>query len=125
MRFLLAFAASSVCAALVVGACGDPSHIYEAYPYLADQGCLGRKTSLDVVEGAPAGECEAVCFVKTETNGQRSLLVSRMCGPYPYALDRSGTDPGCVPALAALARGDVCLADGGSTAPLPKDAAAD
>lgn len=126
MRFLLLVAAAAVCTGSVAIACGDASHIYEAYPYREAEDCLGARTSLDVVEGDETGNCAPVCFMKTEANGQRAILVSRMCGPYPFALDRSGTDPACASALAALERGSSCLSDGGSTAPLPPaDAGAD
>jgi hypothetical protein len=107
----------------LASACGDSSHIYEARPFVEAGDCLGGNASVDVVDGDRPGNCVPACLVQTQADGGKVIYVSRMCGPYPYGLDRSGTDPTCPAALAALARNATCLADGGSSAPVPADAA--
>jgi hypothetical protein len=62
---------------------------------------------------------------RTTPDGTRTVYVSTMCAPYPFGFDTSGGDPRCATALAAFDRNDTCLADGGSSAPLPRDAGAD
>ncbi len=112
--------------AVMLHACGDPSHVYEGRIFDEQRKCLRSKSSIDVVEGERPGECEPRCFIQRDGDGSRAVYAATMCGPYPVTgFDVSGTDPICTEALAALARNDSCLADGGSTAPLPTDAAAD
>lgn len=124
-RYVLVLAAGAALGAGAGAACGDGSHIYEGRLFTEDRACLGPTTSIDVVEGDRPGDCEAKCLVDSQSDGGRAVFVSRMCGPYPYGFDVSGTDPSCDDALAALARGDNCLDDGGSTAPLPTDSGGD
>jgi hypothetical protein len=100
-------------------ACGDASHIYEGRLFREDRKCLGTKSSVDVVEGEAPGECGARCLVQRTNDGSRAVYVATMCGPFPFKFDATGSDPACADALAALARNDTCLTDGGSTAPLP------
>lgn len=102
-----------------VSACGEPSHVFNGRLYLSDRDCLAATTSLDVVPGEPPGTCDPACLVQSLGDGGRSVYVSTMCPPYPFAFDASGSDPRCPEALAALARGDRCLEDGGSTSPAP------
>jgi hypothetical protein len=106
-------------------ACDDvASHPYPGRIYEEGRGCLGAPIALDVVEGPDPGGCTATCLVSA-TDGGRIVYISTMCAPYPPFHDTSGTDPLCGPALAAFARTDLCLSDGGSTRPLPPgDAAA-
>jgi len=99
-------------------ACESGTHAYVGRLYLEERKCLGTTSSLDAVEGEPPGDCEARCFIQTSFDARRAVYVSKMCAPYPYGFDTSGTDPACPDALAALTRGDTCLTDGGSTAPL-------
>lgn len=103
-------------------ACGDPSHVYEGRLFVERRGCLGTTASVDVVEGDPAGDCGPTCLAQPHNDGGRSIYVSRMCGPFPFGFDPSGSDPACPAALAALERNDTCLVDGGSTHPLPPPA---
>lgn len=98
-------------------ACGDESHVFEGRLFLEGRKCLGTNASVDVVEGSPPGSCGPRCLSQHHADGGRSLYVSTMCGPFPFDFDSSGTDPGCGDALAALARNDTCLLDGGSSAP--------
>ena len=88
--------------------------------------CLGNATTVDVVPGPNPGDCEPpVCMVQPLAEGGHSVFIATMCAPYPQPdFDFSGKDPDCPLALAALARGDFCLDDGGSQNPAP-DAAAD
>ena len=113
---------------LLVYACGDPSHVFEGRLFVEHRACLGTTASVDVVEGEGAGNCGPTCLTQPLADGGRAIYVSTMCAPYPYAFDASGTDPACTPALDALARGDTCLLDGGSSsppAPPPVDAGSD
>ncbi len=110
---------ATACAGVLLFACGDPSHVYEGRLYDTGRGCLDGTRSLDVVTGEPAGTCPAICLVQPEARGQaRGVYVSTMCAPYPYGFDTSGNAPECPAALAAHARRDTCLSDGGSTAPI-------
>jgi hypothetical protein len=111
-------------AALQLGACGDPSYVYEGQLYRSDRDCLATVSSVDVVSGDRdrARVCPPVCLVQTSFDAERVVYVSTMCAPYPFAFDDTGADPECAPALAAFARGDTCLVDGTSTNPLPGDA---
>ncbi len=112
-------------AVLVAIACGDPSHLYVGRPYDEQRGCLESTAALDVVEGEAPKTCAPVCLVQVPADGGRRIYVSSMCAPYPFGVDVSGSDPACAAALAAQARRDHCLEDGGSSAPPPKDAAAE
>jgi len=107
--------------AAIVHACGDPSHIYEGRQFDESRKCLLSKSSLDVVEGDRPAECEARCLIATQraADGSRAVYVATMCAPYPFGFDAGGGDPSCAPALAATARKDSCLSDGGSTNPRP------
>jgi hypothetical protein len=99
--------------------CGDPSHIFEGRPFVAERNCLGPTTSVDVVEGERPGDCGPKCLEQSMSDGGRAIYVSTMCGPYPFRFDISGTTPECAAALAALERRDTCLSDGGSSYPVP------
>ena len=101
-------------------ACGnDGTHVYQARFFVEGRNCLGTPSAIDVIEGEEPGDCEPICFRQIRAEGGRAVYVSRMCGPYPGPdFDKSGTDPDCPAALAALARGDTCLSDGGSTKPI-------
>jgi hypothetical protein len=116
--------ASFVC--LLQGtACGGGTHVYEGRLYVEARDCLGTTSSVDVVDGEPPSTyCPPLCLVQKRPEGGRVLYVSVMCAPYPFGFDTSGSDPKCAAALAALARNDTCLSDGGTTAPVP-DAALD
>lgn len=94
-------------------ACSDPvSHLYEGRFYAADRKCLGTTSSIDVVEGGDTGTCSPVCLIKDS-----NVYVGTSCPPFPPGYDTTGTSPVCVDALAANARDDTCLVDGGSTHP--------
>jgi hypothetical protein len=108
-------------------ACKDEgTHVYLGRLFVEARDCLGTSSTVDVVSGGEPGECAPVCLLQLRAEGGRATYVATMCAPYPAAVefDLSGTDPTCAPALAALARGDTCLSDGGDTHPAP-DAAAD
>lgn len=104
--------------------CGTSSHPYLARQVLEARDCLGPEETVDVVEGSALDRaCEATCVVgqrPLEDDGGRRVFVSTTCPPAPFGFDVSGSDPRCAAALAAHARGDRCLSDGGSTAPAPE-----
>jgi hypothetical protein len=105
-------------AVLVANACSAASsHPYAARRFDPARGCIDRTTTIDVVEGPPAPDCRAVCLAGGALDGGPGLFVSLMCAPYPPAFDASGKDPRCAAAIAALDRGDTCLADGGTSNP--------
>ena len=108
-------------------ACGENTHVYVGNAYIEGRDCIGTQSSLDVVEGDPAeSSCPPTCLIQRTTPDRvTKAFVSTMCPPYPYGFDTDGGDPRCPLALAALARGDICLVDGGSSAPSPRDAGAD
>ena len=111
----------------LIAACGDPSHVFTGRLYVSDRDCVATKSSIEVVEGDPAEEsCAPTCLVqRTTPNGTRPVYVTTMCPPIPFGFDNDGSDPRCAAALASFARNDTCLTDGGSSAPLPKDAGVD
>ena len=113
-------AAGAIMCIMHATACKDDgSHIFVGSLYLEDRHCLGTPSSVDVVTGDPPGDCNPVCLRQTRSEGGHAIYVATMCPPYPGPdFDTSGADPQCAPALAALARGDTCLSDGGSTHPV-------
>ena len=104
----------------------DGTHVYVGRLFVEARDCLGTSASVDVVTGGDPGDCAPICLLQHHGEGARAVYVATMCAPYPAGVefDTSGTDPACPAALAALARGDTCLSDGGDTHPAP-DAAAD
>lgn len=110
-----------------IAACGETTHVFSGRLYRDDRDCVATKSSIEVVEGDPAPEtCAPTCLVqRTTPEGSRPVYVTTMCPPIPFGFDTDGADPRCAAALAAFARNDTCLADGGSTAALPKDAGVD
>jgi hypothetical protein len=108
-------------AGIYTAACGEPSHVYLGRLYRVDRDCVATVSSVDVVDGEEPGTCEPVCLVQTTFDAERVIYVSTMCGPYPFGFDATGDHPECPAALAAFARNDTCLADGGTTNP-PEDA---
>lgn len=103
----------------------DGTHVYEGRLYLEARDCVATSSSVDVISGDDPGTCAAVCLLQPRAEGGRAVYVSTMCPPFPAPdFDVTGADPVCGRALAALARNDTCLSDGGTTRPLP-DAGAD
>jgi hypothetical protein len=128
MRRLACALALASRAALVVhvSACDGGTHVYVGHVFEPARGCVEPgAAAIDVVSGDPPGECAPVCVLQALSDGGREVFVSKQCGPYPAQADVSGADPVCPRALAALARGDTCEADGGSAHPLPADAGAE
>lgn len=119
-------AALPIACTLHMVACGDTTHVYSGRLYVEQRDCMATSSSIEVVEGDPAAnDCAPTCLVQTSTpDGRRPAYVSTMCPPVPFGFVTDGADPRCGPALAAFARNDTCLVDGGSTAPLPRDASA-
>jgi hypothetical protein len=105
--------------AAIVACKGTVSHIYLGERWDPSRDCLDPSSAVDVVEGsAPTGSCAPLCIVAPATStGDRTIYTSTMCPPFPPSFDTTSTFPGCDRALAALARKDVCLSDGGSTSP--------
>jgi hypothetical protein len=116
-----------VLAALAFAACGETTHVFSGRLYVDDRDCVATKSSIEVVEGDPAAEnCAPTCLVqRTTPDGRRPVYVTTMCPPIPFGFDSDGKDPRCAAALSAFTRNDTCLTDGGSSAPLPKDAGVD
>lgn len=114
----------SVLASVVLAlACGDRSHLFEGRFYVESRDCVGTTSSIDVVEGDSPARCNPTCLVQPPRSERPSIYVSTMCAPYPFGFESNGFDPRCPSAVAAFERNDTCLADGGSTNPLPSDAA--
>jgi hypothetical protein len=132
---LRAAAATAVAVALPV-ACilhlssckDDGTHVYPGRLFLEPRDCVATSSSVDVIAGDDPGTCDPICLLQLQHEGGRAVYVSTMCPPYPAPdFDVSGKDPVCARALAALARNDTCLSDGGTTHPIPpvSDASAD
>lgn len=123
--FALAVVVPIACIIHVPACKDDGTHVYIGQFYNEPRHCLGTTSAVDVVTGDDPGQCAAICIHQNRSDGGHAIYVATMCPPYPGPdFDTSGTDPLCMPALAALARGDVCSSDGGSSHPLV-DASAD
>ena len=124
--FVLVGLAALACMTHVSACKDDGTHVYIGRFYLEGRDCLGTSSSLDVISGDEPGECAPICLVQKRAEAGKTIYVATMCPPYPAAVefDTTGSDPTCRRALDALARGDTCLSDGGTTHPLP-DASAD
>lgn len=111
----------AVTGAWLVGAwaCDDTGSYTFVARELDPRGCLGAVTSLDVLSGADPGVgCPARCFVsRADEAGARTVYGTTMCGAAPPGFDATESDSRCKIAKDAVARGDLCLADGGETAP--------
>ena len=120
---LVSVGLAAIACMLHVSACKDDgTHVFTGRFFVEGRDCLGTSAAIDVLSGDEPGDCSAICLVQRRGEGGRAVYVSTMCPPYPppgIELDTAGTDPACPRALAALARGDTCLSDGGSTRPAP------
>jgi hypothetical protein len=119
---LSALAAAPLAAIAI--ACGVDSYVYTGRFYVEGRDCLATESSIEVVAGDPAPEnCTPTCLVQQTTPDRETrVYVSTTCPPHPYGFDTSGADPRCARALAAFARSDTCLLDGGSSSPAPAPA---
>ncbi len=126
VMLVLVAAASAVTVGTVhLLACGsdEGTHVYLARFYLEARDCLGTPSSIDVISGEEPGTCAPICLRQIRADGGRAIYASTTCPPYPGPdFDKTGSDPACPAAIAALARGDTCLSDGGSTKPQPRPA---
>ena len=120
-------AATLAAAVALTAACGDTgAYPYRARSFDAARGCLGNVVALEVIAGADPGlGCSARCLIQAALGdgGTAAAFGGTSCGPVPTSLDSSETDPRCPAVKRALGRSDICLADGGQTA--PADAATD
>jgi hypothetical protein len=109
----------------VLAGCGDPgSHIFAGGLFEPSRGCIDPPTAIDVVGGKDTGAgCMALCIVgSAAADAAAPVYVSSTCPPYPHGFELSadgGASGVCAAALAAYARNDRCLEDGGSSAPTP------
>lgn len=99
-------------------ACDDAtSHIYGGSAYEPSRNCDDPYTAIDVIDGPSTGQnCALVCVVDPADGGP--VYATTDCPPYPVGFDMTGTNPLCIPTLAAYTRGDFCFPDGGSSNPL-------
>jgi hypothetical protein len=113
--------------ALVMGACDGPQqHVLLGQLYEVGRDCVDPTSSIDLVPGTDQGyDCSPTCVVTAAgANGAPAgVYVTTACGAFP-ALDTtsdgtedSGVPVWCPAALAAFARGDVCMIDGTSSCP--------
>lgn len=111
-------------------ACSEPTYLFLGRRYDPVLQCLDTTTSLDVLRGGDPGDCATRCVSAPPgfydlDDASTDTFVVVMCAPLPHDVtDMRNDDPQCVAALAAMARQDTCLSDGGSTAP-PVDAGPD
>ncbi len=112
--------------AAVALACNDTgAYLYRARAFDDARGCLGDVAAVDVIAGADPGlGCAPRCLVQASLTdgGAATAYGATTCGPAPTSLDTSERDPRCAAVKAALSRSDICLPDGGQSA--PADAAA-
>ncbi len=117
----LAFLASAALLTRAFAGCDEEkSHVYSARKYDDARKCVGAVEAIEVISGPDAPrDCPALCVTSGRLrDGSSTMFVSTTCGPHPFGADPNRTDPRCDDALAAFARGDICLSDGGSTRPL-------
>jgi hypothetical protein len=100
--------------------CDDTSYYaYLGNVYDPQYDCLGEVEAIDIEVGtALDAACAAQCIAGEDVDGDVLVAVTTMCGPPPYGVDISGSNPLCQPALAALIRSAYCLDGGGSSNPL-------
>jgi hypothetical protein len=109
--------------ALVAFGCTDyPKHIIPGQLYETARDCVDPTASIDIVDGPdPGSYCPPTCLVTPAgaNGGPPGVYVTTECGldSPPPLYDTSGTEPACMGALAAFARGDVCQMDGTSSCP--------
>jgi hypothetical protein len=107
-------------ACLGAGCDGPQQHVLPGQLYEAARDCIDPTSSIDLVPGSDPGYgCSPTCVVTPAgvNGGAAGVYVTNECGPFPPLDDTSGTSPYCAPALAALARGDICAGDGTSSDP--------
>ena len=112
--------------ALAPACSGQPTHVLAGQLYETSRDCVDPTASIDIVDGPdPGAPCAATCLVTPigQNGSGAGVYVTTTCAPYPPLDDTSGAEAACAGALAALARGDVCQADGTSSS--PTDAAGD
>lgn len=105
-------------------ACGKGSYLFLGRRYAVERGCLETTTSIDVMSGDDPGNCGTRCVTApfvgdggSDAGRTRDTYLTVMCGPLPVNVT-AASDALCDDAVAALARRDTCLGDGGSAAPL-------
>jgi len=93
------------------------AYLYSGSLYDPQLDCVLSTGIIDVMEGTdPGSSCAPKCLAAND--GGLPVYVSTMCGAAPVVADLSGSNPACAPALAAWARQDFCLGDGGQSNPL-------
>ena len=122
MKRMRALAGAAI--VFVFAACDATSYyLYTGHEYDPKRGCVNDLSAIDIDIGTdPGASCGAQCLHIAEGDAS-TIYATTMCGPAPAGADTSGSNGNCPAALAALARGDICLDGGGSTDPL--DAGAD
>ena len=119
LAVLVAGGVATIAGALGLSACDDAkSHVYAARAFEPDRNCLDDYGAVDVVSGGDvSSKCGAVCLTNAGTT-----YLSTVCPPYPplFGVELADAAIGdtCAAALAAQARGDICVPDGGSTHPV-------
>ncbi len=107
--------AVAACGAALLASClRTESYVYFAQRYEPTNDCLEKYSPVEVVNGAGAGSCAAMCM----TVGA-DLFVSKVCPPLPAIATEVPADAGdCIAALKAAKRGGTCDAppDGGADA---------
>jgi hypothetical protein len=124
---LRALLALSLPLAFALGACESPQqHVLIGQLYEVGRDCVDPTSSIDFVPGPDTGyACSPTCVVTAAgANGAPTgVYVTTACGPFPVqdttsdGTEDSGVPVWCPAALAAFARGDVCMIDGTSSCP--------
>jgi hypothetical protein len=124
-RFWVLFggAVALLIGARALGACDQEptSHFLVGQLFEPGRNCLDPENTIALVDGpVPDQSCPVTCVVgpSGQNGNASSVYVTTMCAPYPGFDDTSGDPAGCTDALAALDRGDTCLIDGDSSAPV-------
>jgi hypothetical protein len=126
LRSLASLAFAALLVRAFVGCDEEKSHVYSARKFDDARKCVGAIEAIEVISGPDVPrDCPPLCVASGRLrDGSSTMFVSTTCGPHPVGADPARSDPRCDDALAAFARGDFCLSDGGSTAPVI-DASAD
>lgn len=122
MKRALGAALASIVATVLapVVACNDTgTYIFLAQQYEPGNQCVDNYSAVDVISGDdPGALCSPVCITNMGT-----YYVTSECPPYPPDFGQAGLDGAvdstCTAALAAFARGNLCVDGGPPTNPLP------
>jgi hypothetical protein len=110
--------AHALLAGAVVEACDDGrAHVFGAYRFEPDRGCLETSAAVDVISGPDPGSCQAVrCWISP--SGEVYVTSTACDAPLDYREHTKDPAPSlCSQALSAFQCHTMCPADGSPVPP--------